>query len=352
MLILGLETSCDETAAAVVKNGTALISNVVSSQISVHSSYGGVVPELASRHHLKNIIPVIQHCLDEAGLTLDDIHAVAVAYGPGLIGSLLVGVSAAKAIAFARSIPLVPINHLEAHLAAVLLENRGVEFPAVSLVVSGGHTTLLVQEDLSRFRKIGATRDDAAGEAYDKVAKLLGMGYPGGPIIDRLAPKGDDRAVPLSRPKISDGSPDFSFSGIKSAVVRYVKDHGIKPLGSRDENPPQEILDLLASFQRAVVESLVYTTEQALNMSEPRSLLVAGGVAANSLLRAKMEELADKYAIRAYFPSGALSTDNGAMIASLGYYKVIEGRTCGMELDAVSRLPIPTVDDGPAGDDS
>ena len=336
MLILGIESSCDETSAAVVEDGRRILSNQIASQIPIHSPYGGVVPEIASRQHLTHIGPIVDGALREAGVGLGQIHAVAVTQGPGLVGSLLVGLCFGKALAYAGQIPLLAVDHIEAHIRTAYLEcPETIQHPALSLVVSGGHTSLFLIKEDSHYELIGKTRDDAAGEAYDKVAKLLGLEYPGGPILDRLARAGNPESIHFPVAKISDGSEDFSFSGLKSAVLRTVKGLGIEPV-VRGEDPLErpEIVDLAASFQRAVVRSLVSKTERAARRHRVRSILVSGGVAANSLLRATFAELGDKLAVPVWFPSVTLSTDNAAMIAAAGYLKFVRKEFAGLDLNA------------------
>lgn len=372
--ILGIETSCDETAAAVVSGGEHLLSNIVSSQIATHQPYGGVVPELASREHLRAIVPVVRQALEQAGETYESVDAIAVTQGPGLAGALLVGISYAKALAFALEKPLITVNHLEGHIHAVLLEERQkgnfhVEFPVLALVVSGGHTHLFLAEQQKRgwtYKNIGRTRDDAAGEAYDKVAKLLGLGYPGGPIIDSLSVYGNPRAVKFGPAQIkhrnrgttaSQQTPyDFSFSGIKTAVLRYVQTEGMhdaiaarqhalasvaKPR-AEDVLPlcDKKTLDLVASFQRAVVEDLAGKTLQAAMECGARTLFVTGGVAANSELRRTFEREAAQNGLPVYFPSRKLSTDNAAMIAAAAYPKFIAGDFASAEFSAEAALPL------------
>jgi N6-L-threonylcarbamoyladenine synthase len=335
VLVLGIETSCDETSAAVVEDGRRILSNRVASQDDVHRPYGGVVPELASRQHLARIGPVVASALDAASVTLDDIDAVAVTRGPGLIGSLLVGISFAKSIAYARKIPLVAVDHLEGHIRAVYLESKAIPHPAVSLVVSGGHTSLFLMEREESYRLIGKTRDDAAGEAYDKVAKRLGLGYPGGPVLDRMAALGNPEAFDFTVARFTDGSTDFSFSGLKSAVLRAVAERGISPLAP-GEKPEErrDLCDLAASFQRTVVATLVQRTEQAVKDRGARAVLVSGGVAANRELRATFEERSGALGIPVLFPSVGLSTDNAAMIAAAGYLKVLRKELEGLDLNA------------------
>ncbi|HXV63379.1 MAG TPA: tRNA (adenosine(37)-N6)-threonylcarbamoyltransferase complex transferase subunit TsaD [Vicinamibacteria bacterium] len=336
MLVLGIETSCDETSAAVVEDGRRILSNLVASQVATHSPFGGVVPELASRQHLSKIGPIVDGALKKAGVGLDAIEGIAVTQGPGLIGSLLVGLSFGKAIAYARKIPIVAVDHLEGHIRAVYIESpEEIPHPAVSLVVSGGHTSLFLMEEESRYRLLGKTRDDAAGEAYDKVAKRLGLGYPGGPILDKLAALGDAKTHPFTVAKFSDGSEDFSFSGLKTAVLRAIQEHGIEPLGEgEDAASRKDLCDLAASFQRTVVKSLVERTRHAVKRHRARAVLVSGGVAANRELRATFEKTSERLGVPVLFPSLSLSTDNAAMIAAAGYLKLLRGETSGLDLNA------------------
>ena len=317
MLILGVESSCDETSAAVVEDGRRILSNLIASQVEVHRPYGGVVPEIASRQHLSHIGPVVDGALREAGVELSQIDAVVVTQGPGLVGSLLVGLCFGKSIAYARDIPLVAVDHLEGHIRSAYMErdeSEPVPHPAVSLVVSGGHTGLYLMEEEARYELVGKTRDDAAGEAYDKVAKRLGLGYPGGPVIDRLAEHGDPKKIPLPVAKISDGSDDFSFSGLKTAVLRAIREHGIDPVAeAEDPMGRTDVLDLAASFQKAVVDALVSTTKRVSRRVNARAILVSGGVAANRQLRSEFGRQSEKLKIPIVFPSLALSTDNAAM---------------------------------------
>jgi tRNA N6-adenosine threonylcarbamoyltransferase len=339
MLVLGIETSCDETAAAVVADGRTILSNVVSTQIAVHAPFGGVVPELASRHHLENIVPVVSRALQESGLGFPDLEAVAVTQGPGLIGSLLVGVQVAKSIALVHGKPLVPVHHIAGHIEAPFLAHGVVPLPALALVVSGGHTSLFDVPERGEYRLIGRTRDDAAGEAFDKVAKLLGLGYPGGPIIDRLARGANDRAVEFTVARLKDGRPDFSFSGVKTAVLYHVRRQGIEPV--RDvADVPDEIRDLVASFQRAVVTALLARLRQGAQARRPRSLLLTGGVAANSLLREEAARTAAALGLPLFVPPVALSTDNAAMIGAAGHVNFAKGRRAGWDLNAEPHLPL------------
>ena len=348
MLILGIETSCDETSASVVaETGDAvrpwiIRSNVIASQIAIHRDWGGVVPELASRQHIRDICGVVDRALAEAGTTWTDVGAVAVTQGPGLVGSLLVGVSFAKAAAAAAGVPLVGVHHLAGHIESLVLQNGELPLPAVVLVVSGGHTSLYLVERAGGYQLLSRTRDDAAGEAYDKVAKLLGLGYPGGPIIDRLARTGNDRAVPLPTTRLTHadrnapqlkGDLDFSFSGLKTAVLRYVRNHD-GPLSD------QEIADVAASFQRVVVASLIERLFDAARRFGARSVGVAGGVSANSRLRAELEERGDRREIPTFVPSLQLSTDNAAMIAAAGLRKFRAGIQSPLDLNADAALAL------------
>ena len=330
MIILGIETSCDETAAAIVKDSREILSNVISTQIDYHKKYGGIVPEIASRKHQENIIPVIREALERAHMTLKDIQGMAVTQGPGLIGSLLVGVNAAKAVAYAQNIPLVGVNHLEGHVLAPHLENN-IPLPNITLVVSGGHTNIYYMKKVGSYRLLGQTRDDAAGEAYDKVAKLLGLGYPGGLVIDRLAQNGNKAAVAFPRPMLHDNSFDFSFSGLKTAVLYHVKN--IFP----DGVPESALPDLAASFQEAVVELIVEKTLRACVAHKVNAVTLSGGVAANSRLRMYMQQRANEKNISVYVPSPILCTDNAAMIAMAGAFKLTAAVQFPYEMNAISR---------------
>jgi len=341
MLVLGIESSCDETAAALVQDGNRVLSNIVASQIKTHRSYGGVVPELASREHLKNIGYVVHKAFHDAGLQYADIDGIAVTQGPGLIGSLLVGLSFAKAMAFALSKPLVPVNHIEGHIFSAFIENPGVEHPVLALVVSGGHTSLIFSPEPLRYESVARTRDDAAGEALDKLSKFLGLGYPGGPVIDRLSVKGDPGRFHFSIPKISDGSLDFSFSGFKTAALRHIEQSRISPhrAGRRFS---RDILDLVASYQRAIVDTLLRQTRRAVDLLRPATVLLVGGVACNSLLRRVFKSTFEVRGTgpdvnngappqRVCYPSPGLTTDNAAMIAAAGTPRLRAG--CSLELD-------------------
>jgi N6-L-threonylcarbamoyladenine synthase len=337
--ILAIETSCDETAAAVVEDGRHILSNIVSTQAEVHAPYGGVVPELASRHHIENIVPVIQGAMAESGLEFRALDAVAVTQGPGLIGSLLVGLQAAKGIAFVHGKPLVPVHHVAGHIQAPFLAHPDVPLPAVALVVSGGHTSLYEVPAEGVFRLLGRTRDDAAGEAFDKVAKLLGLGYPGGPVIDRLARGANDHAVDFTVARIKDGRPDFSFSGLKTAVLYHVRREGIAPVAA-GAPVPDLVRDLVASFQRAAVTALLRGLQRAAQERRPRSLLLTGGVAANSLLRAEAARTARALGLPLFVPPVALSTDNAAMIGAAGFVSYRKGYRLGWDANAAAQLAL------------
>ncbi|HEX8163857.1 MAG TPA: tRNA (adenosine(37)-N6)-threonylcarbamoyltransferase complex transferase subunit TsaD [Pyrinomonadaceae bacterium] len=343
MLVLGIESSCDETAAAVVRDGREMVSSVISSQIEVHRRFGGVVPEIASREHLDKIVPVVEEALARAQVGARDVDGIAVTQGPGLVGSLLVGLSYAKAMAYALAKPLVGVNHIEGHIYSVVFENPPIEYPAFALVVSGGHTNLFLVPAPGKYKVLARTRDDAAGEAFDKVAKMLGLGYPGGPVIERLAREGDPRAVPFSVPRMGDGLPDFSFSGLKTAVSKYVRESGLQPVAAGEE-PSRGVKDLAASFQSVVVRSLVGTTEKLAKEYAPRTLIVAGGVACNNALREAAAEAGARLGVPAYFPSRHLSTDNAAMIAAAGTVKLQAGERAGLDLNADVSLRLGNVD--------
>src|SRR6185503_3993496 len=343
MLVLGIETSCDETAAAIVRDGREIVSSVISSQIEIHKRFGGVVPEIASREHLDKIVPIVAEAFTRAQLSKEQIDGIAVTAGPGLVGSLLVGVSYAKGMAFALRKPIVGVNHIEGHIYSVAFENPPVEYPALALVVSGGHTNLFAVPEPGKYKVIARTRDDAAGEAFDKVAKMLGLGYPGGPIIERLAREGDPHAVPFSLPRMGDGLPDFSFSGLKTAVTKHVRESGLKPVENGGE-PSQAIKDLAASFQHTVVQSLVKTMERVAEENYPRTLIIAGGVACNGKLREVARAMAARLELPVYFPSPHLSTDNAAMIAAAGTVKLQAGQRDALDLNADVTLRLQNVD--------
>ena len=333
VLILAIESSCDETAAAVVKNGREVLSNVINTQIAIHTEYGGVVPEIASRKHIENINPVIRKALEDAGVTLDDIDAIGVTYGPGLVGALLVGVAEAKAIAFAKNKPLVGVHHIEGHISANYVENKELEPPFVALVVSGGHTHLVKVNDSGEDEIVGRTRDDAAGEAFDKVARAIGLGYPGGPKIDKLAKEGNPDAIEFPRAHVDDAPYDFSFSGIKSAVLNYINSANMqgKEINRADE---------AASFQKAVVDALVSRAVRLAKECGLDKLAIAGGVASNSARRAAIQEECTKNNIRFYSPSPILCTDNAAMIGAAAYYEYIKGVRHGYDLNAIPNLKL------------
>ncbi|HYN84951.1 MAG TPA: tRNA (adenosine(37)-N6)-threonylcarbamoyltransferase complex transferase subunit TsaD [Pyrinomonadaceae bacterium] len=343
MLVLGIESSCDETAAALVRDDREMLSSVISSQIDVHKRFGGVVPELASREHLDKITAVVEEAFARGGVGKDEIDGVAVTSGPGLVGSLLVGLSYAKAMAYALGKPLVGVNHIEGHVYSVVFDNPPIEYPAFALIVSGGHSNLFLVPAPGRYKVLARTRDDAAGEAFDKVAKMLGLGYPGGPIIERLAREGDPRAVRFSVPRMGDGRPDFSFSGLKTAVSKHVRETGLRPVAPGEE-PSQEVKDLAASFQRVVVRSLVGTTERLADEHRPRTLIVAGGVACNGHLREEAARAGERLNVPVYFPSRHLSTDNAAMIAAAGTVKLEAGERAPLDLNADVSLRLQNVD--------
>lgn len=333
ILILGIESSCDETAASVVRNGREVLSNVIASQIDLHTQFGGVVPEIASRKHIEKINQVIEQALADAGVALDDITAIGVTYGPGLVGALLVGVAEAKAIAFAAGKPLVGVHHIEGHVSANYIEHPDLEPPFVCLIVSGGHTHLVIVKDYGEFEILGRTRDDAAGEAFDKVARAVGLGYPGGPKVDKAAKEGNPHAVEFPRAKV-EGSPyDFSFSGLKSATLNYI---------NKARMTGQEICvpDLVASFQNAVVEALVSRAILAAKEYGYEKIAIAGGVASNSALRAAMEKACEKEGLRFYRPSPIYCTDNAAMIGVAAYYEYQKGTRHGWDLNAVPSLKL------------
>ena len=331
--LLAIESSCDETAAAVVRNGKEVLSNVISSQIELHKLYGGVVPEIASRKHIENINQVIDEAMEESGLSYDDIDAIAVTYGPGLVGALLVGVAQAKALSYALNKPLVGVNHIEGHISANYIENKDLKPPFLAMVISGGHTHLVMVEDYGKYSIIGKTRDDAAGETFDKVARAIGLGYPGGPKIDKLAKQGNSKAIEFPRAHIEGAPFDFSFSGVKSAVLNYINVAKMK-----DEEICVE--DIAASFQESVVDVIVSHTIMAAKENNVNSVALAGGVAANSGIREGMKKACDENGIKLYYPSIGLCTDNAAMIGAAGYYEYINGTRHGLDLNAIPNLKI------------
>lgn len=330
-LTLGIETSCDETSAAVLRGTRDLRSCVIATQIPIHQKYGGVVPEIASRNHILSILPVVEQALEEANVRLSDIDQVAVTYGPGLVGALLVGVSAAKALAFSLGVPLIGVNHLEGHIFANFLATEELTPPFMALVVSGGHTALVDVADYETFRQMGRTRDDAAGEAFDKVARVMGLPYPGGPEIDKLAREGDPAAIDFPRALAQEGNYEFSFSGLKSAVLNYINSEKMK---GRELNKA----DIAASFQSAVVEILVHKAFEAIREAGRDTLVLAGGVAANKALEQRLRETAAAKGVRYLYPPPRLCTDNAAMIACRGAYQAAAGKCCDLYLNAVPGL--------------
>ncbi|BBF44356.1 TsaD/Kae1/Qri7 protein [Lachnospiraceae bacterium KM106-2] len=333
VLILGIESSCDETAAAVIKNGREVKSNIISSQIDLHKLYGGVVPEIASRKHIEKVNQVIEEALKEADVTLEDIDAIGVTYGPGLVGALLVGVAEAKAISYASGKPLVGVHHIEGHVSANYIEHPDLEPPFMCLIVSGGHTHIVMVKEYGKYEIIGRTRDDAAGEAFDKVARAIGLGYPGGPKIDKLAEEGNKNAIKFPRAHVAENEYDFSFSGVKSAVLNHINSRKMKG---------EEIVeaDIAASFQAAVIDVLVSHAIKAAKAYGVDKMAIAGGVASNSSLRAAMEEACKKEGLKLYYPSPIFCTDNAAMIGVAAYYEYMNGTRHGLDLNAVPNLKI------------
>ena len=332
-LILAIESSCDETAASVVKNGRCVLSNIISSQIAIHTLYGGVVPEIASRKHIEKINQVVEAALKEADVTLDDIDAIGVTYGPGLVGALLVGVAEAKAIAYAKKKPLVGVHHIEGHVSANYIEHPDLEPPFLCEIISGGHTHLVIVKDYGSFEILGRTRDDAAGEAFDKVARAIGLGYPGGPKIDKVSKEGNPDAIHFPRAAVAENEYDFSFSGLKSAVLNYLN-------GCQMKGEEINQADVAASFQKAVVDVLVSHSLHAVKAYGLNKFAIAGGVASNSSLRAAFEEECGKRNIAFYHPSPIFCTDNAAMIGVAGYYEYIKGVRSGYDLNAVPNLKL------------
>ncbi len=333
VVILAIESSCDETAAAVVRNGREVLSNIISSQIALHTLYGGVVPEIASRKHIEKINQVVEEALKEAGTTLEEIDAVAVTYGPGLVGALLVGVAEAKAIAYAAQKPLIGIHHIEGHINANYIENKELEPSFLCLVVSGGHTHLVKVEGYGQYEILGRTRDDAAGEAFDKVARAIGLGYPGGPKIEKAAKEGNADAIAFPRAKVADEPYDFSFSGVKSAVLNYIN-------GCKMKNLPIVEADIAASFQKAVIEVLIEHAMMAVDEFGIHKFAIAGGVASNGTLRKGMQKACEEKGVEFYHPSPIYCTDNAAMIGTAAYYEYIEGTRHGWDLNAVPNLKL------------
>ncbi len=333
ILVLGIESSCDETAAAVVKNGREMLSNVINSQIDIHKRYGGVVPEIASRRHIEAVNAVVDEALEEAGVSFNDIDVIAVTYGPGLVGALLVGVSTAKALAYALKKPLVNVHHIKGHICANYVAHPDLKPPFTCLVASGGHSHIVYAGEFMKYEIMGMTRDDAAGEAFDKIARVLGLGYPGGPKIDKLAREGDPHAVEFPRVKMANDSLDFSFSGVKTAVINHV--HKLDRKGEGYNKA-----DIAASFQNAVTDALCTHTIEAARRRSSQTIVLAGGVAANSALREKMSALAGKQGMTVLFPPPALCTDNAVMIAAAGYFEYISGTRADLKLNAVPSLPL------------
>lgn len=333
MLILGIESSCDETAAAVVEDGTKIRSSVIASQIELHRPWGGVVPELASREHLVRIDPIVRQAIRDAEIDVSDLDAIAATQGPGLIGSLLVGICYAKSLAYSLGIPLVGVNHIEGHVYSVAFDNGPIRYPALALIVSGGHTNIFHIPVEGNYKVVSRTRDDAAGEAFDKVAKMLGLGYPGGPVIEKISLTGDAKKLRFPQAKISDGRPDLSFSGLKTAVTRHIREKNIHPIGDK-ETPTEDLCDLAASFQEAVVTALIGTLEKLALHLKPETLIVAGGVACNNRLRDRAVAAAERLGVPVLFPSKHLSTDNAAMIAAAGHFHLKQGVTAGLQMTA------------------
>ena len=333
LLTLAIESSCDETAAAVIADGREVLSNIISSQIEIHKQYGGVVPEIASRHHLNNVNTVVDQALEEAGVTIDDVDMIGVTYGPGLVGALLIGLATAKSYALAADKPLIGVHHIHGHICANYIQHKELEPPFMALVISGGHTNIVEVEDYNTCKVLGGTRDDAVGEAYDKVARVLGLGYPGGPLIDKIAREGDPNAVEFKRVFLEKGSLDFSFSGIKTGVLNYINSE--KQAG-REINVP----DVAAGFQAAVLDVIVAKTVGAALELGKDKIVMAGGVAANSMLREMLEKECAKHGLKLYYPAPVLCTDNAAMIGCAAYYKYMAGERSDLTLDAIPNLKL------------
>jgi len=340
-IILGIDTSCDDTAAAIVGNGTRVLSSIVSNQTEIHEKYGGIVPELASRRHIEMIWPVVDEALNASGTKLGDLHGIAVCHGPGLIGSLLVGCSFAKALCYSKGIPFFGVNHLEGHIFSVFLEDSKPSFPFIALIVSGGHTCLYRVDGFGAYRELGRTRDDAAGEAYDKVSKLLGLGYPGGPLIEKIAEGGNPKAIEFPRAYLPD-SFDFSFSGLKTAVLNFVK---YNKLGATEKDTAQIthrslLNNIAASFQASVIDVLVRKTEWALRNEGIKRVVLTGGVAANRELRQRMKEMGGERRAEVFIPAPSLCTDNAAMIAAAGYHHLRAGKIAGLDLNPQAHISL------------
>jgi N6-L-threonylcarbamoyladenine synthase len=342
MIVLGIESSCDETAAALVEDGSSILSSVVASQVSLHREYGGVVPELASREHVDNICFVVDEALREAQVGWGKLDAIAVTQGPGLVGALLVGLAYAKALAYSLGLPFLGVNHLEGHVYSVFMDHPEAETPALSLVVSGGHTNLYFLKGVGEYELLAKTRDDAAGEALDKLSKFLGLGYPGGPVIEKLAKLGNSRKVRFTMPKITDGSLDFSFSGIKTAALRYVKENNIERIASVADQVstglPPIVLDLVASYQQSIIDQLINRLEKALSKCKAKSIQVSGGVSCNTALREQIASHFESKGVPVYTPQPSLTTDNAAMIAASGYLRLKNGASDPWDLPADSNL--------------
>ncbi|MBW2028392.1 MAG: tRNA (adenosine(37)-N6)-threonylcarbamoyltransferase complex transferase subunit TsaD [Deltaproteobacteria bacterium] len=334
MFVLGIDTSCDDTSAAVVVDGHQTLSSVVHSQINIHHPYGGVVPELASREHLRNLVPVAEKALSGAGIRPEDLHGIAVTVGPGLIGSLLIGLYYGKALSYVHNIPLVAVNHLEGHILSIFLEDEIPDFPFLTLTVAGGHTSIVHVRGFGNYELLGQTLDDAAGEAFDKIAKILGLGYPGGVVIERLSQSGRKDRIGFPRALLSPDSLDFSFSGLKTAVALFVKKW------RQEKNPPVKLEDIAASFQEAVVDVLVQKLMRAREKTGVNTLVIAGGVACNKALREKLRETAERNGFKFYYPRPSYCTDNGAMIALAGYHRMLDGQVADLSVDVRSRFPL------------